>query len=76
MNWRLFSIPKIGRIYTDMAKFRDPQRTNNIIQNWMRTRSTIEFLGLWEQLHNTNFNSIEFDAFKKDIQFKNGTTRF
>ena len=51
---------------TDMAKFRDPQRTNYIIQNWMRTRSTIEFLGLWEQLHNPNFNSIEFDAFKNE----------
>jgi len=51
---------------TDMAKFRDPQRTNYIIQNWMRTKSTIEFLGLWEQFHNPSFNSIEFDAFKND----------
>lgn len=33
---------------TDMAKFRDSERTNYIIQNWMRTRSTIEFIGLWE----------------------------
>jgi hypothetical protein len=32
---------------TDMAKFRDSERTNYIIQNWMRTRNTIEFLGLW-----------------------------
>ena len=51
---------------TDMARFRDPQRTNYIIQNWMRTRSTIEFIGLWEQLHNPNFKSIEFDAFKNE----------
>ena len=51
---------------TDMAKFRDPRRTNYIIQNWMRTRNTIEFLGLWEQLHNPNFKSIEFDAFKNE----------
>jgi len=49
---------------TDMAKFRDSERTNYIIQNWMRTRNTIEFLGLWEQLRNPNFKSIEFDAFK------------
>ena len=48
---------------TDMAKFRDSE-TNYIIQNWMRTRNTIEFLGLWEQLRNLNFNSIEFDALK------------
>lgn len=49
---------------TDIAKYKDSERTNYIIQNWMRTRSTIEFLGLWEKLHNQNFNSIEFDAFK------------
>lgn len=51
---------------TDMAKFRDFERTNYIIQNWMRTKSTIEFLGLWEQLRNQNFKSIEFDAFKNE----------
>lgn len=52
--------------FTDMAKFRDSERTNYIIQNWMRTRNTIEFLGLWEQLKNPNFNSIEFDAFRNE----------
>ncbi len=51
---------------TDMARFRDSERTNYIIQNWMRTRSTIEFLGLWEQLRNPNFKSIEFDAFRNE----------
>ena len=51
---------------TDMAKYRDSERTNYIIQNWMRTRNTIEFLGLWEKLNNPNFNSIEFDAFRNE----------
>ena len=51
---------------TDMAKFRDSERTNYIIQNWMRTRSTIEFIGLWEQLRNPSFKSIEFDAFRNE----------
>ena len=51
---------------TDIARHRDAERTNYIIQNWMRTKSTIEFLGLWEQFHNPSFNSIEFDAFKND----------
>jgi len=51
---------------TDMAKFRDSERTNYIIQNWMRTRSTIEFIGLWEQLHNPDFKRIEFDAFRNE----------
>jgi transcriptional regulator with XRE-family HTH domain len=36
--------------------------TNYIIQNWMRTRNTIEFLGLWEQLKNPHFKGLEFDA--------------
>lgn len=51
---------------TDMARYKDSERTNYIIQNWMRSRSTIEFLGLWEQLNNPRFKSIEFDAFKNE----------
>ena len=42
----------------------DKQRTDYIIQNWLRSRSTIEYLGVWEQLHNPNFNPIEFDGFR------------
>lgn len=49
---------------TDMARYRDSERVNYIIQNWMRNRNTIEFLGLWEQLNNPDFKSIEFDAFR------------
>ena len=51
---------------TDMARFRDAERTNYIIQNWLRTRSAIEFCGLWEQLNNPTFKRIEFDAFKNE----------
>ncbi len=51
---------------TDMARYRDSERTNYIIQNWMRTRSAIEFCGLWEQLNNPDFKGIEFDAFKNE----------
>jgi hypothetical protein len=51
---------------TDMAKFRDSERSDYIIQNWMRTRSTIEFLGLWENLNNPKFKSIEFDGFRNE----------
>lgn len=49
---------------TDMARYRDAERTNYIIQNWLRTRSAIEFCGLWEQINNPNFKRIDFDAFK------------
>src|SRR6056297_621385 len=49
---------------TDIAKYKDEKRTDYIIQNWLRNRNTIEFLGIWEKLHNPDFNSIEFDGFK------------
>ena len=51
---------------TDMARYRDSDRTNYVIQNWMRARTTIEFLGVWEMLHNPNFKSTEFDAFRNN----------
>ncbi len=49
---------------TGIARYRDPERSDYILQNWLRNRSTIEFIGLWEQLNNPGFNSIEFDGFK------------
>ncbi len=49
---------------TDIARYRDAERSDYILQNWMRNRSTIEFMGLWEQFHNPGFNSIEFDGIK------------
>ena len=50
---------------TDIAKYRsiEPRIT---IHNWLRGRDIVEFLGLWEALHNPNFKRIDFDAFKKD----------
>ena len=50
---------------TDIARHRDPVRTDYIIQNWLRNRNTIEFLGLWESLNNPGFKPIEFDGFRK-----------
>lgn len=49
---------------TDIARYRDAQRTDYIIQNWMRNRNTIEFLGIWESLNNAAFKPIEFDGFR------------
>ncbi|OXG09195.1 KilA domain-containing protein [Flavobacterium araucananum] len=49
---------------TDIAKHRDNERSDYILQNWMRNRSTIEFIGLWEKFNNPDFNSIEFDGIK------------
>jgi hypothetical protein len=50
---------------TDIARYKDEERTDYIIQNWLRNRNTIEFLGIWEQLNNPNFNPIEFEGFRK-----------
>ncbi len=50
---------------TDIARYRDAERTDYIIQNWLRNRNTIEFLGIWEQLNNPDFKPIEFDGFRK-----------
>ena len=50
---------------TDMVKAGDnSERTNIAIQNWMRRKDTISYLGVWENLHNPNFKCIEFDAIR------------
>lgn len=49
---------------TDIARYKDRERTDYIVQNWMRTRDTIEFLGVWERINNPNFKPIEFDGLR------------
>ena len=49
---------------TDMAKIKNPEFPADVIKNWMRLRATIEFLGIWEQINNPDFNVVEFDQFK------------
>ena len=49
---------------TDIARFRNPDATDDLIRNRLRNRNTIEFLGIWEQLHNPGFNPVEFDGIK------------
>lgn len=51
---------------TDIAKHRNPEFPADVVKNWMRLRSTLEFLGLWEELNNPNFNMVDFDQFKND----------
>ena len=57
---------------TDIARFRNSDDPRFAIQNWMRNRNTIEFLGLWESLHNPNFNRVQFDTFRTET----GLNRF
>ena len=50
---------------TDIARYKNADNTDDLIRSWIRNRNTIEFLGIWEQLNNPDFNPVEFDGFKK-----------
>jgi hypothetical protein len=49
---------------TDIAKFKNPDHPDDVIRNWLRSRSTVEFLGVWERLNNPSFNPVEFDGIR------------
>ena len=51
---------------TDIASFKNPKEPKDVVKNWLRNRSTIEFLGLWEQINNPDFKGVEFDSFLFD----------
>lgn len=63
-------VMRVGNIdyisLTDLAKFKDNERFDYIIQNWLRSKHTLEYIGTWELLYNKNFNSTEFDGFKNE----------
>ena len=50
----------------DIARYKSDE-AKDVIKNWMRSKDTIEFLGLWEKLHNNNFKGVEFDSFRNQI---------
>lgn len=50
---------------TDIARYKSDE-PKDVIKNWMRSKSTIEFLGLWEKLNNPNFKGVEFDSFRNE----------
>ena len=53
---------------TDMVK---GEEGSDHIRNWMRNKNTVEFIGLWETLHNPNFKPVEFDTFRKQAGLHN-----
>ncbi|MDX2083441.1 MAG: KilA-N domain-containing protein [Rickettsiales bacterium] len=61
------SIIKIGNedyiSLTDIARHKNSDEPKDVVKNWMRSKSTIEFLGLWEKINNQNFKGVEFDSF-------------
>lgn len=48
---------------TDIARNKNAEEPKDVVKNWMRSRTTIEFLGIWEQINNPNFKGVEFDSF-------------
>lgn len=51
---------------TDLARYVNPEEPKIPIQTWMRNKNVIAFLGLWEQMHNSNFKGIEFETFENE----------
>jgi len=62
---RLTSVNDLDYIcLTDIARYKETYQTDDLIRNWLRNRNTIEFLGIWEQINNPDFNPVEFDGFR------------
>ena len=51
---------------TDIARAKNPDEPRFVVIKWMSTKLSVEFLGLWEQINNPNFNRTEFDTFKNE----------
>lgn len=67
VNIRTLTVNGIDYIcITDIAKQKNEIDPNGVIGNWMRNRNTVEFLGIWETLHNPVFNPLEFEGFRKE----------
>ena len=61
---------------SDFTKFKQRKSiSDDIIINWLRNRITLEFLGTWESIYNPNFNSVEFDGFRKNAGLHISTLR-
>ena len=50
---------------TDLARYKNSEHADDVIKNWLRNRNTIELLGIWENLHNPDFNPVEFDGVRQ-----------
>lgn len=51
---------------TDIAKYKNKEAPSEVVKNWMRRRDTIDYIGLWESMHNPYFNLVEFDLIKSE----------
>ncbi len=51
---------------TDLAKYQNPEDPSGVIRNWMSNKNSFDYYGLWEQINNENFNSVEFHVIKTE----------
>ena len=67
---RKIGIMRIGDVdyisLTDLAKYQNPEDPSGVIRNWMSNRNSFDYYGLWEQINNGNFNSVEFHIIKTE----------
>ena len=62
VNIRTMTVYGIDYIcITDIARQKNEAEPKDVVKNWMRQKNTLEYLGLWERLHNPNFKGVEFD---------------
>ena len=62
VNIRTMTVNDIDYIcITDIARQKNETEPKDVVKNWMRQKNTLEYLGLWERLHNPNFKGVEFD---------------
>ena len=57
---------------TDIARIKNPLEPKDVVKNWLRSKNTLLFLGLWEKLNNPEFKGVEFDSFMMEA----GTNAF
>lgn len=68
-NQTIKTLTKDGVDYiciTDIARQKNPVEPKDVVKNWLRSKNTLEYLGLWEQLNNPNFKGVEFDPLLKE----------
>jgi hypothetical protein len=66
INKLQISVSGAGNDYislTDIARHKNSDEPKDVVKNWMRSKNTIEFLGLWEKINNQNFKGVEFHSF-------------
>lgn len=66
----LVNVIRVGNVdyisLTDLARYKNPVEPKDVVKNWLRTKTNIEFLALWEQMHNPNLKGVEIDTFKSE----------